>query len=498
MRIVGDEREAEAGRPADGGGPPPPAKLSVLMPVYNECWTLREIVGRVLAAPVGIEIELVIVDDASRDGSWELIQELAAADPRIKAVRHPHNRGKGAAVRTAISQCTGDVAVVQDADLEYDPREYARLLEPIRQGRADAVFGSRFIGDSRRVMFFWHAAVNKFLTLLSNMVNNLDLSDMEICYKMIRCDVLKRLRLRSTGFTFEPEVTCRLAQWGARVCEVPVSYAGRSYEEGKKIRARDGFRAIAEIIRCKFFDPQFTDHAGLYAQKSLARSNRYNRWLVELAEPYLGRRILEAGAGIGNLSRLLLGRSRLVLAESDPLYLPLLRQRFAARSNVRIDRADLTRAADFRPWQAEKLDTVLCANVLQQLEADEQVLDRFFQTLEPGGHCIVVVPAGRLLYTPLDRARGHCRRYTPAEAVRKMTAAGFEVVHTRRFGRLAAIAWALAGHLFRSRGLSRRQMLWSDRLIPLARTLERLLPLPGMSLLIVGRKPLRAAQRMVA
>ena len=191
-------------------------KLSVLVPLYNERWTLATIIRRVLAVPLDLELELIVVDDGSSDGSWEELQRVAAADPRIRTFRHDRNRGKGAAIRTAIAQMTGDVAVVQDADLEYDPNDYLRLLAPIRDGRADAVFGSRFAGETHRVLYFWHSVGNKLLTMLSNMANDVNLTDMETCYKMVRADVLRRLRLRSNTFTLEPEITCRLAQWGAQ------------------------------------------------------------------------------------------------------------------------------------------------------------------------------------------------------------------------------------------------------------------------------------------
>jgi glycosyltransferase involved in cell wall biosynthesis len=473
----------------------PARKLSVLMPVFNEYWTLRTIVDRVLSSPIPLEIELIIVDDCSTDGSWELIEELAAADSRIKPLRHTRNSGKGSALRTAIRHITGEVAVVQDADLEYDPWEYPRLLEPILEGKADAVFGSRFVGHPRRAMFFWHSVVNKFLTLVSNMVNDLNLTDMETCYKMVRSDILTRLRLRSKTFTFEPELTCRLAQWGARVYEVPISYSGRTYEEGKKIRAVDGLRAIGEIFRCKFLDRQFTDHSGFYSLATTARSNRHNRRLVDLLKPYLGKRLLEAGSGIGNLSRLLLNRERLVLADCEPLYIPLLRQRFGRRQNVRIDWADLTRPVDCRQWQAERLDTVLCSSVLEHVEDDAGVLRSFFDLLEPGGHCVVVVPAGRLLDTPINETRGRCRRYLPAEAVEKMADAGFEIMHTRQFSPLVALPWAIFGRLFGDRRLNFRQMNWFDALVKL---LDRLLPDAGTSLIVVGRKPQRMARRMAA
>ncbi len=473
-------------------------KLSVLMPVYNECWTLREIVGRVLASPVPAEIELIIVDDASTDGSWELIQALASEDPRIKVLRHATNRGKGAAIRTAISRISGDVAVIQDADLEYDPREYSQLLEPIMEGKADAVFGSRFAGQSRRVLLFWHSLANKILTLVSNMANDLNLTDMESGYKMVRSDILKQLRLRAETFTLEPELVCRLAQWGARIHEVPISYVGRTYDEGKKIRALDGLKAIGQILRSRWIDPQFTDHSGFYVLKSMARSKKYNRWILDLVRPYLGRRLLEAGAGIGNISGMLARRERLVLADYDPIYVSLLEERFCRHENVRVDRVDLTRPENYQAWESEQLDTVFCSNVLEHLEDDEDVLRSFNRCLTPEGHCIIVVPAVKRLYTPVDAELGHFRRYTAAELRRKMSAAGFKVVHEHQFSKLGTIGWATSGHLLRTRHLSPLQMKWFDRMLPLAKLLEKVLPVPGMSLIMVGQKPQSGDCRLAA
>ena len=224
-------------------------KLSVLMPIYNERWTLDDIVRQTLGSPVPLEIELVAVDDCSSDGSWEVLQRLASQDPRIKAVRHPRNRGKGAAIRTAIEHMTGQVAVIQDADLEYDPREYPLLLAPILAGKADAVFGSRFTSHARRVLFFWHAVVNTGLTLISNMLNDLNLTDMETCYKAFRREVIQSIDLREDRFGFEPEITAKLARGHFRIYEVGISYWGRTYEEGKKIGWKDGLWALACIVR---------------------------------------------------------------------------------------------------------------------------------------------------------------------------------------------------------------------------------------------------------
>ncbi|MGI9470145.1 MAG: glycosyltransferase family 2 protein [Rubripirellula sp.] len=229
-------------------------KLSVLIPVYNEQKTLVEIIDRVLAVSIPLELEIVAVDDGSSDGSWELLQTLANRHPALVAIQHSENRGKGAAIRTAIEHVTGEIAVIQDADLEYSPEDYGKLLSPILHQNADATFGSRYCGESRKVLPFWHSMVNYTLTLFSNMLNNLTLTDMETCYKMVRSDLLQRLHLTSNTFTLEPELTARLAQAGARIYEVPVSYEGRNYSEGKKIGVSDGIKAIGQMLRCRFWD----------------------------------------------------------------------------------------------------------------------------------------------------------------------------------------------------------------------------------------------------
>jgi glycosyltransferase involved in cell wall biosynthesis len=223
-------------------------KLSVVIPCYNEVKTIRGIVDRVRAAPVAAK-EIIVVDDCSKDGTRDLLRdEIAPLVDRV--LYHDVNQGKGAALRTGFAAATGDVVVVQDADLEYDPNEYPRLLKPIEDGKADVVFGSRFAGgDAHRVVYFWHMVGNKFLTLLSNMATNLNLTDMETCYKVFRREVLQKIKVEENRFGFEPEITAKVAKLDCVIYEVGISYYGRTYKEGKKIGWKDGFRAIYAIVK---------------------------------------------------------------------------------------------------------------------------------------------------------------------------------------------------------------------------------------------------------
>ena len=227
--------------------------LSVVIPVYNEVEFVETLVQKVLAAVPEIEKEILLVDDGSTDGTRDLLKKMEDL-PRIRVKLHEKNQGKGAALRTGFDMAQGEIVVIQDADLEYDPKDYPRLLAPILEGKADVVYGSRFSGETHRVLFFWHYVGNRLLTTLSNMFTNLNLTDMETCYKAFRTEILKSVRFRSNRFAFEPEFTAKMARGGYRIYETSISYHGRDYSEGKKITWVDGVKALGAIVWFRFFD----------------------------------------------------------------------------------------------------------------------------------------------------------------------------------------------------------------------------------------------------
>src|ERR1041384_6600471 len=277
--------------------------LSILIPVYNERTVVERSLSLVLAAPLpeNMERELVIVDDCSTDGTWDILQRLAAAEPSIRLFRHAVNQGKGAAVRTAIEKAEGDFCLVQDADMEYDPAEYPKLLRPLLDGRADAVFGSRYLaGEQMRVLPFWHSVMNKTLIMFSNMFCNLSVTDMETCYKLFRTDLLKSIPIRSNRFGFEPEITMKVSKRKLRVYEVPISYHGRTYEEGKKIGWKDGFKALGVILYFWVIDDLYMPSYGRGLLNSLTGTPQYQSWITRILRSYLGISVFEIGAGLGD------------------------------------------------------------------------------------------------------------------------------------------------------------------------------------------------------
>jgi SAM-dependent methyltransferase len=338
------------------------------------------------------------------------------------------------------------------------------------------------------VLFFWHHVANKLLTLLSNMATNLNLTDMETGYKVFRAEILKSFTIRSNRFGVEPELTAKLAKIRARIYEVPISYAGRSYAEGKKIGWKDGISALWTILRYAVIDDQDGADAGYRTLVRLARADRYNRWVFDQLAPWLGQRVVEIGAGIGSFTRYLVGRELIVATDLNPRYLRMLANSFEPHTRVEVLPLDL---CDFdpAPLAARGIDTILCLNVLEHVDDDAGALRRMHATLAPGGRLLLLVPAHPRLYGAIDRAIHHHRRYGRAELAARLEAAGFQVEHTAFLNRPGALGWYLNSVVLRRSGVPGLQVRLQNALIPLLR-LEPLVPLPfGLSLLAVARRP---------
>ncbi len=468
-----------------------PQTLSILVPLYNEEEFVAALLGRVIAAalPAGLDREIVVVDDGSTDGSGEVAAEFAAAHPdTVRVLRHARNIGKGAAVRTALEAATGDYVVIQDADLEYNPGEYARLLKPLVEGKADAVYGSRFmIAGERRVLYYWHALANHALTGFLNLLANLNLTDIGTCYKAFRTSLLKSIPIRSNRFGFEAEITMKLARRRLSIYETPISYYGRTYEEGKKIRPWDGIKTFAVIVRYWLIRDIYKE-TGPEILDVLSSTSNFNRWMADTVRPFLGETVMEIGAGIGNLTRHLAPRRRRYIAtDIDPEHLARLRNRLHHRPNLEVARCDLTAAADFAPY-AGAIDTVVCLNVVEHVEDDLGGLRNLNTALKPGGTAVVLVPQGQWAYGTLDRALGHVKRYSKSELAQRMEQAGFQVERIIEFNHVTLPGWFVSGRILRRSTFSRFQLAVFDRLVWLWRRIDRFLPWGPTSLIAIGHK----------
>jgi glycosyltransferase involved in cell wall biosynthesis len=466
-------------------------KVSILVPLYNEEEFVATLLARVIAAPLpeGFEREIIVADDGSTDSSVEEVEAVAERNPGIiRLLKTTRNQGKGAALRRAIAEARGDFSIIQDADLEYNPNEYLKLLAPLVDGRADAVFGSRFVtSGERRVLYFWHSLANHLLTGMCNIFADLNLTDMETCYKAFRTSLLQSIPLRSQRFGFEPEITIKLAKRQARIYETPISYSGRTYDEGKKIGLKDAFEAFWVILKTSL-------SRDIYVAKdkdildAFADATNFNRWMADTIQPYIGRRVLEIGAGIGNLTRQLLpGRKRYVATDIDREHLDRLGNRLSNRPNLEIAELNAAFPENHKPFHGQ-MDTVICLNVLEHIEDDLEALRNIRSLLIDDGRVVILVPSGQSIFNSLDRELGHFRRYSEDQLHDRMTAAGFDVETILRFNRSSRPGWWLNGTILKRRTISRLQLRNFDRLVWLLRRVDAYLPWPQTSIIGIGRR----------
>jgi SAM-dependent methyltransferase len=337
------------------------------------------------------------------------------------------------------------------------------------------------------VLYFWHSVANQILTGMCNIVSDLNLTDMETCYKAFRTSLLQSIPIRSDRFGLEPELTIKLARRQVRIYETPIDYHGRTYDEGKKIGLKDAFDAVYVILRFAFTSDLYKN-AGPDILDALADARRFNRWMADIIQPYLGRRVLETGAGIGNLTRILCPRrERYIAVDIDAEHLARLRARFQHRPKMEVRHCDLSNPADFEVL-AGTVDSVVCLNVLEHVEDDMAGLRNIYTALQPGGRAIILVPHGQEIFGSLDTALGHFRRYSHEELRRKMEQAGFRVDRILEFNRISRPAWYVTGKILKRTTISRVQLYFFDRLVWLWRRIDGLLPWPPTSIIAIGVK----------
>jgi SAM-dependent methyltransferase len=465
--------------------------VSVLTPVFNERHLVLASLARVLTLESELisRLEVIVVDDCSDDGSWEILEQITRVDSRVHLYRHHQNCGKGAAIRTALGHATGDICIVHDADMEYNPADIPALLRPFIEEGADVVFGSRYMSAPyRRALMHRHTLLNKSITNVSNWLTDLNLSDVETCYKAVNTSLLKSIPLRSNDFRFEIELTFKLAKRRARIFEVPIRYLPRSYEEGKKIRARDGLLALGAMLKHTVIDDVYNqDEYGSNILADLQHARRFNKWMGDTLRPFVGDRVLEIGAGIGALTGQLIPRDFYVASDVNPHYLQYLRSYAVGKPYLRVARVDAGYPGDFCVLK-EVFDTVLMVNVLEHLPEEQIALENVHAALETRGRAVILVPQHPRLYGSLDIALEHRERYTPQKLQAALERSGFRVERIFDFNRASVPAWYLNGRILRRRSFSRVQLKTLELAMPVVRQLDRVWPWKGLSIIGVGIK----------
>jgi glycosyltransferase involved in cell wall biosynthesis len=488
-------------------------KLSVIVPIFNERLYLPEVFRRILAAPYPPEVsdlEVIAIDDGSSDGSWEWLKTFAArgfgkeghgaaSRATLRVLRHERNQGKGSCIQDGVAASTGDLVLIQDSDLEYHPEDYPKLLAPILVNDADAVLGSRFLGTPRRVLYFWHATANRVLNFFFNILCGSTLTDLMTGYKVMRGELARSIRLTSNGFGIEPEICARLTKGNVRLYEVAISYSGRTYAEGKKITRWNALMLFVHVARFSLFGGTSFKPGMRQTLTSLYHASEvlYVQPLRSILEklqinPPNVCRVLEVGSGVGSVTRALLHFDELVATDIDHESVRFLNERFSFLPGFKAVQWDATLAPQDPRTPPEvsagKFDLIVAFNVLEHLEQDQSVLEQWSRLLNPGGVMVILVPFSGRLFTPIDEAVGHFRRYGRSDLNELFAKTGGMVLLTQYMNPLGILGWIWNGKILKRAELPDGQVRLYHLIKPIVHPFERLISRRvGLSIVTAGR-----------
>ena len=465
--------------------------VSILVPAYNEQETIEAIVKQIIAIK-NIRKEIVIVNDGSTDDTGVIAQKLAKKYKTVQTFHHRTNKGKGAAVKTALGKSKGEIIITQDADLEYSPKDYLKLLKPFEDNNIKVVYGTREKIARKGIysnVFFYLGG--EFLTLLANLLYGINISDEATGYKLFRREVLEKIKLKSKGFEFCPEVTAKVANLGFEFTEVPISYSPRPFSSGKKIRPIDGLIAIKTLFKHSFLFSSSSSAltAGLEITK-LAKN--YNRWILKKIAPYIKGVILEAGAGIGTMADLLLNsqHTKLILGEIRPSYIKNLRNKYLHLSSVKVSKLDISSSRSVA--KLKNVQTVITINTLEHIKNDQQAIINLSNTLVKGGHLIIFVPAFQIIFSNWDKSIGHFRRYNKGQLTEKVENAGLQPVSSKYINLPGFFGWwvnKLLENTPKNKSVQKQILLFDRFILPWWSKLEDNFNLPiGQSLIMIAKK----------
>jgi glycosyltransferase involved in cell wall biosynthesis len=472
--------------------------LTVIVPVFNEEHLVEKSLNRLYVlkeSPHLKDIQVIVVNDNSTDRTQEILKDFlltAQKDTslfRWKLINHEMNYGKGKAIRTALEFAENELVIIHDADLEYHPRDILRMIPLFLFEGADAVYGSRFFShDFRRVLMFRHQLGNKLLTFISNLVSNINLSDMETCYKVVKRSFLQSIPLVSNDFCIEPEITIKLAKREAKIFEVPISYSGRTYAEGKKINWKDGLKAIWAILKFGLTDDIYTeDEYGSRILSRLSNAKKYNKWLAETISPYIGDRVLEIGAGIGNLTKRLIPRQKYDATDINSLYLQLIKNLKHNKPYLDAFFLDIKEIKEHVTSRRD-YDTVICMNVIEHLDNDRIALNNIAKLLSEDGNAIIMIPQYQWLFGSLDKMLGHRRRYSTKQLYELAQKTDFAIEQLIYFNRISTLPWFINGRILKKKTFSYVQIFIMDFFTPIWRILDKILPIPSLSLIAILKR----------